>query len=210
MKTLAIALLLCFLALPASARPVKVTDNLGRQVWVDQATLETPGAGSGLGSVIGPVATLPPDSHMFDLQIAVDGSQAQAATGFTVFYYAAPTFKLGFRAARDLETAQVYRLSVPMDLLLWYDPFDRFLVHVGLDPFTYTVYGRDRPQIQSAVSVDPRLSFAVEVPMGRYSIQADVGLAYVVSLLGSTDETAGSHVKDTILSGGLAFNWRLR
>lgn len=216
--TLAVAALLFSQTAQAGEKP----DNLGRTWITDDVTAKTPGAGSGEGSLVG----LSTDSlaayerHMFDLSFGVDvtgtsGDDSavteQAKTGVTVFWYPASWMKLGPRMAWAPGDNKEIDFQIPLQFVLFPDPFSTYIFKFGFTPFTYTVLtGENNTPQSSAFSFDPAASFLVEIPKGSYSIDFGMGLSYPFSIQGISDSDLNSAVEKAVLGVGVAFNMRLR
>lgn len=205
---------------PCTSEDKYVEDNLGRKWLVDPTTASTPGAGSGMGALIGLIDSDQPGymNHMVDLQIihtiqgGADSTGSQSITGFTVFYYPKTWLKVGPSVKKVLGSERdLLEFGVPVSIALTKDPFSDVLWRVNASLFSYTVDIGDDPQpVESPFSVRPALMFAIEVPMGHYSVEFCAGGEYPLSILGATEQEANAQVKKLTTGVAAAFNYRLR
>lgn len=225
MRKLTFLALIAAFMLPITAQAeTTVIDNLGRKWVIDEATAATPGAGSGLGEIVGlESAELPSyEQHMIDLQFQLGAtgtegddtlSTENAVVGFTLFYYAADWLKIGPQIGTTLgEGSKMIDFSVPVEFILFPDPFSSVIWKFRANVFTYTVTTSDdvTMPIKSAWSFDPAGSFVVEVPMGAYSVDFGAGVSYPFSIMGVTDEELNNAVKKATAGVAVSINYRMR
>jgi hypothetical protein len=209
---------------PMFAAEKEVRDANGDKWIVDTETEATPGAGSGLGALIGAVDdTLAGfEKHKFDLQLGLtaigqagdDSSATESAlTSVTLYHRPVPVFRWGPRFSWNTVDNNLFSFSLPMGLKLNRNPWATYNFWLNLDILPTFTVRTDEPvdtSRTSAWSYTPKIAFAAEVPMGPWSIEGDLGVGFPFAIEGVTDDAINSAVKQVGFAAKVAVNIRLR
>lgn len=220
-------LLAVFVAVALTSTPMwagekVIYDNDGNRWVVDTETAGTPGAGSGLGALVGAVDdTLDSfQKHKFDLQLGLtaagvagdDSSKTETAlTGLTLYYRPDGWVRLGAGFTWNTIDRSAFTFSLPIGFKLFPNPWGsvNFWLDTNLLP-TYTVRTGETDIVrESAFSWVPSAQFAVEVPMDMWSVEAGIGAGIPVSIEGVTESDVNNAVDKVAAAVQFAINLRM-
>ncbi len=208
------------MVLPAESATKKYDAN-GNAWNIDEATADTPGAGSGEGAVIDQVEV----RNKFDLQLALraigstaddDMSTESALAGITGFYRPSPRWRIGASMLWDAVDNSAIHFTIPFSLQLFPNPWRNqiFWINANLFPiFTVRTGDGDDFIRSSAFSWIPSAGMSVELPMGEtasWSTEFGVGAGLPVTVEGISDAALNSAVNSVAGMADFKINFRFR
>lgn len=178
---------------PASAAEKTVRDNLGHRYGVDAKTQLTPGAGSGLGALIGDAVDTSAIfvQHDWDVSITTgatgsnnDSGQEEAMLlGLGVWKYVAKNAAIGIEVLRpDVAVPEVIAIQPTARLYIGWNPTSSFTKGVKASIFRWEQAVGDNDRLEGgAFSLMPTLIPYLEFPMKEMALQVGAGVRDVMT-----------------------------
>ena len=224
MKLLLMSLVLALAVVGiAQAGERTVTDNDGDKWVIDTETAATPGAGAGLGAVVGAVGDTIPgyQGHRFDLQIGISAfgigaddsmNTESAETGATLYYRPATWNRIGANMTWDTVDRSKLDFGLLAGFKLYPDPWSSVIWWCNLDLLPHFIVRTDdtgAPRT-SAWSYFPKVGMSVEVPMNTFSFEVGAGAGVPLTLEGINKEAENAALTKLAAGVDVAINFRWR
>lgn len=179
---------------PVYAASTKIVqDNLGHRYVVDEGTAAVPGAGSGLGSILGVAADSATVYPLADWDIEFgfyaegsnndSGSEEVAIAAISAFKYFGSNLALGVEFSRpNLAVNEVMSFAPVAKLAMWRNPTDSHTKGLLFRPFDYSIATGENDMLSGgAFSFKPTLQGYVEFPLGWGAGRVSAGPQWVAT-----------------------------
>jgi hypothetical protein len=175
-------------ASPAVAGTKTMKDVQGHRYAVDTNTQITPGAGSGLGALIGDAidTTALYVQHDWDLSFGFQGTGANNDSGeeeiamasIEIAKFVSKNIKLGLEVSRpNLAVPEVYAVAPTFQATLFTHPYDSWSMGLRVKLFSWNqAIGENDMLSGGAFSVEWQATAFAAFPVGWGSLQVDAGL----------------------------------
>lgn len=198
---------------PAIAGTKMVKDVQGHKYLVDEATAITPGAGSGLGAIVGDAAdtTALYVQHDWDITAGfeatgTDGEEVALAS-LTASKYLNKNMKLGLEVGRpDLSVAEVISFAPILDVTMFTDPTDAWFKGLQFKLFSWNQSTGENELLDGgALSWEVQAAAYAGFPMEFGALKVKMGLKRTLTMM-------AEDVPDkTQIVGGFAIDiWAVR